>query len=457
MRMRAAVESSREATVVSSYIAGALARELPPEVTAKTKHHVLDTLAAIVSGSRLTPGALASAYVNRLGGAGECLVIGTSLLVPAPLAALANGMAAHADETDDSHLGGRFHPGCAILPAALAVAEQQDLGGRELLAAVALGYDVGARLNMALGFASPNTARHSTHSLGAAFGAAAAAAALLRFEPEQVRHVLSYAAQQLSGVPFWNRDRHHVEKAFDFGGMGARNAVFSATMVAAGFSAVDDPFSGKYSVFTAFGETPQPHLIADGLGQRYEILKASIKKWCVGSPIQSVLDAVSALMETEGLRAEEVRSMRITLPDDRIHIIDNGAMPDVCVQHLAALALVDGGVTFESVHDRARMQDEAVLEVRRRITLIPSPELSAAVPARQAIVQVETARGLLRHHARAVRGTPDNPMSDEEVAAKALGLVAPIIGPERGERLVSTVQRLEELSSVRALREVLQV
>ncbi|HZA50888.1 MAG TPA: MmgE/PrpD family protein, partial [Myxococcaceae bacterium] len=99
------------AAILSEYIAAATARDVPREVTAKTKHHVLDTLAAILSGSRLKPGALASAYVRRLGGAGEALVVGTSLLAPAPLAAFANGMAAHADETDDSHLGGRFHPG----------------------------------------------------------------------------------------------------------------------------------------------------------------------------------------------------------------------------------------------------------------------------------------------------------------------------------------------------------
>ena len=102
--------------------------------------------------------------------------MGTSLVVPAETAALANGMAAHADETDDSHLGGRFHPGCGIVPAAFAVAEQQDRTGAELIRAVALGYDVGARLNMSLGYANPNNAAgHSTHSLGAAFGAAAAA------------------------------------------------------------------------------------------------------------------------------------------------------------------------------------------------------------------------------------------------------------------------------------------
>src|SRR5947208_14349185 len=173
----------------------------------------------MISGSRLRAGRLAAGYVEQEGGAGQACVIGTALLVPAENAALANGMAAHADETDDSHLGGRFHPGCGIVPAAFAVAEVKDRGGAELLRAVALGYDIGARLNLALGYSDPNNRPgHSTHSLGAAFGAAAAAAALMRFDPVRVRYVLSYAAQQASGVPYWHRDSEHVEKAFDFGG-----------------------------------------------------------------------------------------------------------------------------------------------------------------------------------------------------------------------------------------------
>src|SRR5438105_9075172 len=157
-------------------------------------------------------------------------------------------MAGHADETDDSHLGGRFHPGCAIVPAALAVAEQQSRDGADFARAVALGYDIGARLNMALGYAHHNAATHSTHSLGAAFGSAAAAAALLRLDAVRVRHVLSYAAQQASGVPFWHRDTEHVEKAFDFGGMGARNGVAGAMRVAAGCSAVDAALSAPKHV-----------------------------------------------------------------------------------------------------------------------------------------------------------------------------------------------------------------
>src|SRR3954466_3401235 len=153
------------AQALSEYIAGAAGRPLPPAVTEKTRHHVLDTLAAIISGSRLKAGKLAAGYVARFAGTPEATVIGTALMVPAEFAALANGMAGHADETDDSHLGGRFHPGCGIVPAALAVAEQAGLGGADLIKAVALGYDIGARIAPALGLRRSDTASRSSHSL----------------------------------------------------------------------------------------------------------------------------------------------------------------------------------------------------------------------------------------------------------------------------------------------------
>jgi len=444
--------------VLSEYIAGAAVRELPPPVAAKTKHHILDSLAAIISGSRLRAGKLANGYAARFAAVPEATVMGTALAVPAEIAALANAMAGHADETDDSHLAGRFHPGCAIVPAAFAVAELADRSGAELIRAVAVGYDIGARLNMSLGYSNPNNANgHSTHSLGAAFGAAAAAAALQHFDAARVRHVLSYACQQASGVPFWHRDSEHVEKAFDFGGMGARNGVAGALMVAAGFSAVEDAFSGRNNFYTGFGEKPSPAVLSHGLGHRFEIMAASIKKWCVGSPIQAVLDATEALIAEHHVLGADVARIRITMPDDRMHIVDNRSMPDVCVQHMTALMLADGALSFAATHDHARMHDEAVLAVRRKIELIPSPELSKAVPARQAIVEIDCNDGRkLRHHAKAVRGTPDNPMTDAEIEGKARDLIAPITGMANADKLVAACGKLETLRSVRELRPLLQ-
>ncbi len=106
---------------LSAYIASALRRSLPPAVIEKTKHHILDTLAAMISGSRLAPGMRAIGYVKTLGGVKEACVIGSNIITTAVNAALANGMLAHADETDDSHAPSLTHPGCGIVPAALPV------------------------------------------------------------------------------------------------------------------------------------------------------------------------------------------------------------------------------------------------------------------------------------------------------------------------------------------------
>jgi 2-methylcitrate dehydratase PrpD len=226
---------------LSSYIAKSSSKELTAQVVAKAKLHILDTVAAMLSGSAMNVGRRAIEYIRQTGAGGQATVVGSSLLASAPDAALANGMMGHADETDDSHLHGRCHPGCAIVQAALAMAERQQASGVEFLRAVVLGYDLGARINLSLGLDRTAPARHSTHSLGTNFGAAASAAALCRFSAQQVRYVLSYATQQASGVPFWQRDTEHIENAFDFGGMGARNGVTAAAMVSAGFTATDDP------------------------------------------------------------------------------------------------------------------------------------------------------------------------------------------------------------------------
>ncbi len=445
-------------TALSEYVTRSLDRELPPAVAAKTKMHVLDTIAAMVSGSRLKPGQLAATYVDSLGGRPQATVIGTGIVTSSVNAALANGMAAHGDETDDSHLAGRFHPGCGIVPAALATAEAADSSGSDLLRAVALGYDIGARSIFALGFRTLYTERHSTHSLSTTFGATAAAAALLRLNPREVRHAFSFAAQQASGIPYWERDREHVEKAFDFGGMGARNGVTAATMIRAGFTGVDDFLSGDANLFTALGdEGAKPAELVAELGTRYEVMNTSIKKWCVGSPLQSVLDAVTALLEDPAVRAGAVKRVVVDMPADRLHIVDNRTIPDICLQHLVAMMIVDGGATFDSVHDIARMSDPKVLAVRKLVEAVPNQELVKAVPARQAIVKIETADGrTLSHRTYEVRGTPGNPMSAEEVAAKALDLTAPILGKARAQELNDAIANFDRFGPALGLRRLVQ-
>jgi 2-methylcitrate dehydratase PrpD len=440
---------------LSAYIAGARKRRLPAPVAEKTRHHVLDTIAAMVSGAPLLPGRKALSYVKTLGGAKEACVVGTRLVTSAANAALANGMCAHADETDDSHAPSLTHPGCGIVPAALAVAEREGANGQALLRAVALGYDVCARLTMSLNAYEFREDGHSTHSFGPMFGAAAAAGSLLELDADQCRHLLSYTAQQASGVSCWMRDEEHIEKAFDFGGMPARNGVYAATMVAHGFSGVEDVFSGERSFYVAYGREPKPEVLVQGLGEDYEILRTNIKRWSVGSPIQAPLDSLAELI-AGGLRAADVDSVLVRVAHQGANTTDNRNMPDICMQHMCAVMLLDGTVTFKSSHDEKRMRHPRVQELRKRITLKGDDELTRAMPSRQGIVEVRLRDGrTLRHHTTAVRGTAENPMTRAEVDVKSYDLLAPVIGSARARKLCDAVWKLEELRDVRRLRPLL--
>src|SRR2546425_11352251 len=126
---------------LSAYIARALRRPLPPVVLEKTKHHLLDTLAAMLSGSRLPPGKKAISFAKTLGGAKEASVVGSRIVTGAVNAALANGMLGHTDDTDDSHSPSQTHPGCGVVAAPFGMAARERVGGTALRRAVALGYD----------------------------------------------------------------------------------------------------------------------------------------------------------------------------------------------------------------------------------------------------------------------------------------------------------------------------
>jgi 2-methylcitrate dehydratase PrpD len=442
---------------LADYISRSSRLTLPPEVALKTKLHILDTIAAVLSGSKLKPGTFAAHFVQELGGRPEATILGTPHVTSTVNAALANGMAAHADETDDSHLKSRSHLGCAVVPAAWAVAERNKKDGQSLLNAVALGYDVGARSTMALGYGSAKSQKHSTHSIATVFGAAAAAASLTDLDMQQCVFALSFAAQQASGIPSWNRDPEHIEKAFDFGGMGARNGVFAALIVAAGATAVRDPLTGQHSFLHAFGENADPQALIDELGSRFEVMDASIKKWCVGSPIQAAVDSLIFLITEHAVTAPNVKRLIVTMPDDRLHVVSNRDIPDICLEHLLAVTLADGTLTFGSSHDEDRMHDPAILKLRERIMVIPSAELTHAKPARQAIVALELADGrMVEKRTYAVRGTPDNPMTPAEVQAKADELMAPIVGTDRTSKIIDAVMRLETTVDVTALRPLLQ-
>jgi len=443
---------------LSTYMSEATGRALPDEVTEKTKQHILDTLAAMISGSDLTPGRAALQFADAYGGKEVATVVASRIVCGPIEAALTNGVLAHADETDDSHAPSQSHPGCAVVPAALAAGERFGISGTHFLRAVALGYDVGPRFTITLGGQQFEAESHwSTHSISPLFGAAAAAGCAASLNVAQMRFLLGYTAHQSSGLGAWNRDTEHIQKAFHFGGMTARSGVTSALIVQAGWTGVQDIFSGKDNFFEAYNPHADPAGLAEQLGERFEILRTNIKKWPVGSPIQAVLDALEILRRQRPFNSNEVQQVSVRLATDEAAIVNNREIPDISLQHMAAVMVMDKTVTFNSAHDKGRMKDPVTLRERDKVKLIPDEQLERLMPLRVAIVEVQLTDGThLTQRVDNVRGTPKNPMATEEIVAKARDLIAPILGTAQCASLIERVLNLERVKDMRELRPLLQ-
>ena len=442
---------------LSRYIAHAANRKLPAKVTDRAKLHLIDTFAAMISGSRLAPGKRAIAYVKPLGGAPQSGVIGTRIVTSPVLAALANGMFGHADETDDTHPPSLTHPGTSVVPAALAIGEARRLSGERVLRAIVLGYDICSRLLLALHPMPFLRSGHHAGAFGQAFGAAAAAGALLELDPLAVRYMLSYSAQQAAGLYTMFRDPEHIEKAYAMGGMPAHNGTAAALMASTQWTGVEDVFSGERDFFFTFAPEADRAALTRGLGRDYEILRAAIKRWPVGGPIQGPLHVLRDLMQAHRFGADDVERLVARMPDKELEIVNNRDMPDISVQHLLGLMLVDGEVTFESAHDFGRMKDRRILKLRERIEAVGDASLTDVQRRWRCVMEVRLKDGrTLEHQTMAAKGSFENPLTRAEEEEKALDLLVPVLGKPRSRALLDALWNIERLGDVRKLRALYQ-
>jgi len=436
---------------VSKYIAKSSDMQLPSEVVNKAKQHILDTLAAMISGSQIKPGILAAKFIESQGGKEEAQLFCSPTVTTAINAALANGIMAHADETDDFLPNHWFHPGAVIVPAALSVAEREGADGMSFLKAVIAGYDIGSRIIEALGRKSLEKVNRNTHGIGGTFGAAASACSILRLEDKLVRYALSYAAQQSSGLNYWMRDEDHIEKAFLFSGMPARNGVTAALMIHSGFTGIADPFSGDNNFFEIASPYSKPEILVESLGSHFSIMETYMKKYSVGGPIQAAMEALTNLMGKYKLTALDIQEINVFLP--MIGPVAKAKMPNVSLRYLFAVTLIDGKLTFEMSHSHERMNDPEVIDLESRIHLEENKDMFEPGALRQAIVVIKRKNDVtIKEHVKYWRGTPQNPMSNEDVEEKCFDLISPILGVDRAKSIINKIWHLENVSNMRDLR-----
>jgi len=240
--------------------------------------------------------------------------------------------------------------------------------------------------------------------------------------------------------------------------MPARNGISAVTMVEAGWTGVNDVFTVDNNFFITHGPNTDPEALVRGLGQTYEVAKTTIKRWSVGAPVQAPLDSLYHLIKTNKVRADEVEKVVVRISHLGAYTVYNSNMANISLQHLAAVMLLDGTVTFASTHDKERTKDPKVLELRKRVELYGDDEMDRAMPVRQGIVELKLRDGReMRHHTTAVRGMAENPMTREEVDEKCFSLLFQVLGKQRARELIDTVWRLEQLQDMRALRRLLMV
>jgi 2-methylcitrate dehydratase PrpD len=272
-----------------------------------------------------------------------------------------------------------------------------------------------------------------------------------------MRWLLDYTAQESSGIAAWQRDTEHIEKAFVFAGMPAQGGVTAALVVQSGWTGVNDILSGTDNFFLANAPHADPTKLLDKLGDRYIVTETNIKKWSVGSPIQAPLDAVENLLKRHPFEADQVKEVTVRLATHEAATVSHCEMPDICLQYMVGVMLIDKTASFRAAHDKVRMQDPRIVSQMAKVRLVPDEELQRLLPQRVAVVDIVLVDGTaLTERVEAVRGTPDNPMTREEVVLKARDLITPVLGDVICHKLVDKVLNIESTKDIRELRPLIQ-
>lgn len=435
-----------EIAAYTQYEAG---RELSEEVMHHAKRAVLDWFSALYPGTRVSPATnFVRAHFRELGQGRSSLPGFKTTTFPAT-AAWINGTASHAVEFDDIFRDAVYHPGVPTIAAALAVAEDEECSGRDLLRAVTIGYEVSTRIGAAV---QPSHYKffHTTGTVGC-FGSAAAVAFLTNpGDKDVMRHSLATAATFASGLQQAFRSES-MTKALH-GGHAAATGVTAAKGAANGITGALDILEGDAGFGAALSDGPNWGRATDGLGERYNITQITQKSHgCCGHTFAAI-DAVLLLREQIGeLHPAAIRSITVDTYQTAIDVTGNfepqsAYQAKFSLPYVISHALLYGSVRLNAFSEM-RLADERTRALMRRVTLNGDPELSAGFPSmRAARVTITTEDGRTFEHFSPYRkGDPEAPLSDAELNDKFDELVAPVIGREPALRLREKLWQLDRI------------
>lgn len=421
---------------------------LPPAVRAKAIDVVFDSVGAMIACSRLPEVVAIVDFLRRMGGNAECTIIGHAGATSVVSAAMANGSMAHGDEVDPVHLtsaGG--HVAAGPVPTALTVGESLGSTGSELLRAVALGYEIGGRLMTIFYRERDYVARrfYPTAVVGTV-SSAVTAGVLLGLNKSEMQVAMCLAAYQAAGPDNMTKDPGHMGKTFQVGAAN-RNGITAALLAHQGCHAPGDILDGSHGLFDVYLGAPDAGAeMLSRLGDYYAISDVMHKRYPVGSPNQTYLQGLFALLEEHGLAAADIEAIEVELPTRQAHRVPTSRHASISGLAVCAIAAAHGKLDFYRLHDPAGALDAPALDMQRRVRLIGRDDWQGMEHGRHAIVTIVTRSGT-----RLTKEVWHKPMSEHELELKFRDLVTPRMGEQKTERVARSLREIESAANVRSL------
>ena len=437
---------------------------LPAEVVDRAKYFFLDYLGVAVRGSLSESSQPLYRLADSLASAGRGTVLGRAETVNFPYAALANGTSAHSLELDDTHQAGSIHLGVSVFSAALAVAEQVGASGRDFLTASVVGFEVAARLAMALK-PTEHYARgfHPTATCGT-FGAAASAAKLLGLSEAQLLSALGIAGSQSAGSMEFLAEGAWTKRLHP--GWAAFSGVHAALLAKEGFIGPRTILEGRDGFLKAYGLRPDPRKISAGLGEDFQILRTAVKPHACCRYTQAPIDAVLSIVQEHDVQPEQVERVTIGMLETGIPVIcepaarksrpTNVVEAQFSLPFGVAVALLKRRAGLDEFSD-AMLADAAVGALMSKVGYEPDPQLEKNYPKEWpawARVSLNTGQEVSAQ-VRFPKGDPENPLSWDELTAKYVDLATAVWTDARADRVCEAVRGLEDASDLRGVTQEL--
>ena len=416
------------------------AAQLPDDVRAAARRAILDSLGVTIAGARHPASRIVVETLPGVTGPLSATIVGFPQRTDIAGATLANGVMAHVLDWDDTLLPTRLHLSATLVPALLATGEARGASGSDLIAALAVGFEIQARLAGAISPVMPERGWHGTGIVGG-IGVAAAVSRLLGSGPEQTAHAMGIAGTAAAGLV---ATFGSMAKALNLGRAGAAG-VQSAELAARGFTSHPD-LLGAGSFLRMYDDAPRTEHLRDRLGSRWAVLDNGYKLYPCGVVAHAAIDAILQL-RSNAPADDAPAAMRLTVSPETVRLMGNtnpttGLEAKFSVAYAAAVAWVDGTVLPDAFED-ASVTKPAYRDLLRSVQVEPSD----AVAQDEAICEVQTGSGWIGHaHVEHARGTRARPLDDIELRAKFLA-ACQVGGFDRAERLIDAVDQLENVNA----------